>query len=98
MKKMIIAAGLLLLIGTSRAAQTAKPPVEHNILSSQLPTALRTSIKSTYSTYWITGLRSEGTNKHAKYTLTLEDADHVVQLRASGKGQWELVSTIAKEA
>jgi hypothetical protein len=96
MKKTMVAAALLLIISTTRASQTTKHSDEHNILSSELPVALQSSIKTTYSGYWITELTEEGKDKHAKYTLTLENADQILHLRASKADEWEVVSTTAK--
>ena len=92
----MVAAALLLLISTTRASQTTKHSDERNILSSELPVALQSSIKATYAGYWITELTEEGKDKHAKYTLTLENADQILHLRASKSDEWEVVSTTAK--
>lgn len=89
----MIAVAFLLLLSSAYAAQTTKQPDERNIRSTELPAALQSTIKSTYGTYWITGLTENGTAKHARYTLTLENADQVLQLRAGKGNQWEVVST-----
>jgi hypothetical protein len=96
MKKVIVAAALLLAIGTTRASQTSGHSDERNILSSELPTALQANIKSGYAGYWITELAEAGEGKHVKYTLTLENADQVLHLRAGKDGQWEVVETVVK--
>jgi hypothetical protein len=69
---------------------------ERNILSSELPVNLQSDIKSTYAGYWITELTEEGEGKHVKYSLTLENADQIVHLRAGKSAEWELVSTVVK--
>jgi hypothetical protein len=96
MKKTMVAAALLLLISTTRASETRKHSDEHNILSTELPVALQSSIKTAYSGYWITELTEEGKDKHAKYTLTLENADQILHLRADKGDSWEVVSTTVK--
>jgi hypothetical protein len=96
MKKTLVAAALLLIIGTTRASETRKHSDEHNILSTELPVALQSSIKTAYSGYWITELTEEGKDKHVKYTLTLENADQILHLRADKAGEWEVVDTTAK--
>jgi hypothetical protein len=96
MKKIMAAAALLLIIGTTRASETRKHSDERNILSSELPVALQSGIKATYPGYWITDLTEEGKDRHAKYSLTLENADQILHLRADKGDGWEVVSTIAK--
>ena len=90
------AAAFLLIISTSYASQTTRHFDERNILSSELPVALQSGIKTTYSGYWITELTAEGKDRHAKYTLTLENADQIIHLRADRADEWEVVSTTAK--
>lgn len=97
MKKLIVAAALLLAIGTTRASQTSFGHTdERNILSSELPVALQTNIKTDYAGYWITELAEAGEGKHVKYMLTLENADQVLHLKAGKDGQWEVVETVVK--
>ena len=96
MKKTLVAAALILIISTTRASETRKHSDERNILSTELPGALQSSIKSAYSGYWITELTEEGKDKHAKYTLTLENGDQILHLRADKANEWEVVSTTAK--
>lgn len=96
MKKTMVVAALLLIISATRASETRKHFDEHNILSTELPVALQSSIKTTYSGYWITELTEEGKDKHAKYMLTLENADQILHLRAGKGDEWEVVSTTPK--
>lgn len=96
MKKLLVGAAFLLLIGTTRAAQTSKHNEEHNILSSELPAPLQSDIKTTYTGYWVTELTEEGKDRHAKYQLTLENADQIIHLRAGRDDSWTVVSTIVK--
>src|ERR1700735_2550715 len=96
MKKIVIGAARLMAIGTTYARPLMKHSEEHNILSSELPISLQSDIKSTYAGYWITELTEEGEGKAAKYSLTLENADQIVHLRAGKSAEWELVSTNVK--
>jgi hypothetical protein len=101
MKKLVIGSALLMVISTTYARPTYARPLtnhseERNILSSELPVNLQSDIKSTYAGYWITELTEEGEGKHVKYSLTLENADQIVHLRAGKSAEWELVSTVVK--
>lgn len=110
MKKIVFGAALVFAIGLTQAAPiSSSSPMsassytsasshneEHNILSSGLPAALQSDIKTSYAGYWITDLKQEGEGKHAKYTMTLENADQVIHLRAGREDNWEVVSTSVK--
>ena len=96
MKKIVIGAALLMAISITYARPLTKHSEEHNILSSELPISLQSDIKSAYAGYWITELTEEGEGKRAKYSLTLENADQIVHLRAGRSAEWELVSTNVK--
>ncbi len=91
----MIASTLFLLVSMTQASPMMKHNDEHNISSSELPAALQTDIKTTYGTYWVTELTEEGEGKHAKYLLTLENADQILHLRAKADG-WEVISTTVK--
>jgi hypothetical protein len=96
MKKLVLGAALLMVISTTYARSSTKHNEERNILSSELPVGLQSDIKSTYAGYWITELTEEGEGKHVKFSLTLENADQIVHLRAGKSAEWELVSTDVK--
>jgi hypothetical protein len=102
MKKIFLGAALFLVLSAAqvsaagRAPQNGQPRDEHNILSSQLPSALLTDIKKDYSDYWITQLSEEGRGKHPDYFLTLENADQIVHLRSSDASNWVVTSTSVK--
>jgi hypothetical protein len=99
MKKIVFGAALVFMIGLTQAAPTSSfssHNEEHNISSSDLPAALQSDIKTSYAGYWITDLKEEGEGRHAKYTLTLENADQVIHLRAGKEDSWEVVSTAVK--
>ncbi len=95
MKKIVLSAALLLALSTIQAAPSGKGD-QHNILSSELPAALQSDIKTTYTGYWISDLKEEGAGKHTKYFLTIENPDQVLHLEASKSDGWELVSTDVK--
>ena len=95
MKKIVLGAALLLGLGTIQAAPLVKGD-EHNILSSELPAALQSDIKTTYAGYWITDLKEEGSGKHIKYFLTIENPDQVLHLDGNKNDGWEVVSTDVK--
>jgi hypothetical protein len=96
MKKLVIGAALLMAMSTTYARPLTKHSEERNILSSELPVSLQSDIKSTYAGYWITELTEEGEGKRAKYSLTLENADQIVHLRAGKSAEWELISASVK--
>ena len=96
MKKIVLGAALLLALASVQAAPRMSRGDQHNILSSELPAPLQSDIKTTYAGYWITDLKEEGTGKHTKYAMTIENADQVLRLRASNTDGWEVVSTNVK--
>jgi hypothetical protein len=95
MKKIVLGAALLLALGTIQAAPSIRGD-QHNILSSELPAALQSDIKTSYSGYWITDLKEEGAGRHTKYFLTIENADQVLRLEANKSDGWEVLSTDVK--
>jgi hypothetical protein len=96
MKKIVLGAALLLAMSTIQAAPRGGRGGERNILSSELPATLRSDIKTTYVGYWITDLKEEGTGKHTKYVLTIENPDQVLHLQADKGEDWEVVTTDVK--
>lgn len=70
--------------------------IASNISSTSLPDRLRSSIKGSYSGYWITDLLSFHNADKKGFAVTLENADHVVVLRAVGRGGWMVYKTTAK--
>jgi hypothetical protein len=103
MKKKFLGLALLLIVslGYASAADVAPQPVRlrvaRNIVSTQLPAALLTNIRTGYKGYWITECYEKGKERRPDYFVTLENADQVVQLRAIHKSAWEVVSTTVKE-
>lgn len=96
MKKLVIGAAFLFALTATHAAPRPNRNNLHNIVSTELPAALRSGIHTTYAVYWITDLKKEGVGRHAKYFLTIESPDEVLHLQADKKGAWVVVSTEAK--
>jgi hypothetical protein len=103
MKKSILGAALIVLISFASASaanlapQAGQPHIVRNIVSTELPATLLMSVKNDYKDYWITECYADGKKNKEEYYITLENADQTVQLKASGKSSWEVVSTTVKE-
>jgi hypothetical protein len=103
MKKRMIASAFLVLIGlmtqsASKARANVLPgPREHNILSTELPAALRADIKKDYPNYWITGLYEEARSKKISYFITLENADQVIAMSSDDSENWVVTGTTIKD-
>ena len=69
--------------------------VTRNIVSSQLPVNLLTSLKKHHSNTWITDLFEISGDNQDCYYITLENADSKVTLRSNGD-RWEFYSTSKK--
>ena len=101
MKKIIVSAAFFAMSLTATKANamfsdSAKESSVHNILSTQLPSALSKNIKKEYSGYWITELVEKDNNKKAAYFITLENADQVVKLSCDNTKNWNVVSVSPK--
>ncbi|MBS1601046.1 MAG: hypothetical protein JST42_00160 [Bacteroidetes bacterium] len=66
-----------------------------NILSSQLPLNLLSSLRKKYSTYWITDLFEFDRDSQSCYYISLENADTKMTLRSNGDS-WQLYSSVKK--
>lgn len=103
MKKSLLGAAFFLFISFTYLSAAAQTPqiiqsrTPRNIVSTQLPSALLSSIKTDYKDYWITECYSNGKKKRQDYFVTLENSDQTVQLKATDKYSWEVVSTTVKE-
>ena len=69
--------------------------VTRNILSSQLPLNLLTSLKKRFSSYWITDLFEFNRDSQSSYYISLENADTKMTLRSNGDS-WQLYSSVKK--
>ena len=66
-------------------------------MSTELPAALLTNLRTDYKDYWITECYADGKKSRQDYFITLENADQTVQLKSSHNSAWEVVSTKIKE-
>jgi hypothetical protein len=64
--------------------------VMRNIVSSQLPITLFTSLKKSHADYWITDLFEVASDNEMAYYVTLENADHKITLRSWGTSGWSV--------
>jgi len=62
--------------------------VVRNLLSSELPINLQTSLKRDYAGYWITDLFEFAKKEASGYFITLENADQRVTLQSSDGRNW----------
>jgi hypothetical protein len=69
--------------------------VTRNILSSQLPLNLLSSLRKKFSTYWISDLFEFDRDSQTCYYISLENADTKMTLRSNGDS-WELYSSVKK--
>jgi hypothetical protein len=74
-----------------------KSPAVRNILSTQLPAKLRTSVKKNYKDYWITDCRKANLNGKVSYYITLENADQTVKMNTTHSTGWTIARVIPKE-
>ena len=71
--------------------------VSRNLLSSQLPINLLASLKNNYQEFWITDLFEMAAGNETSYFITLESADHVLVLKSSGAGNWQVFKKEKKQ-
>ena len=101
--KKIIGFAFFLLIGFTSAHANSIVPAKvqisgsvHNILSTQLPTALSEYIKKEYKDYWITELYETGKSKQQSYFITIENEDQIVKLSSDDSENWVIIRTMIK--
>ncbi len=70
--------------------------VATNLSSTRLPERLQAEIKHSYSGYWITDLFGYHNDTERGFVVTLENADKVVVLKATGEGGWNVYKTSVK--
>jgi hypothetical protein len=68
----------------------------HNILSNKLPVRLLSEVKKAYKTYWITDLYQQGDKRHPSYTITVENADRVIEMRSIDSRNWTILTSKIK--
>ena len=64
--------------------------VTRNISSFQLPLNLQSSLKKSYSNYWISDLFEMANNEGTAYYVTLETADTKIVLKSTDGSEWSV--------
>ena len=64
--------------------------LSRNITTSQLPISLSADLKKSYNSFWITDLFEMASNDETTYYVTVENADHVITMKSTGAGGWEV--------
>jgi len=70
--------------------------VIHNMLSTQLPINLQTSLKKEYDSFWITDLFEFARPDSNGYFVTLQSADQVIVLQSVDGSSWSTYSKSKK--
>jgi hypothetical protein len=70
--------------------------VIRNLLSTQLPINLQTSLKKEYGSYWITELFEFARPESNGYFITIQDADQSVTLQSTNAATWTVYSKTKK--
>jgi hypothetical protein len=60
------------------------------MLTSELPSYLRKSIKKDYQSYWVTELFKASTDQGTSYFIRLENGDGSLVLRSENEGEWRI--------
>lgn len=71
--------------------------VIRNILSSQLPISLLTSLKNNYDGYWISDLFEMVADNTTSYYLTIENSTEKIVLKSQNYNNWETFRKETKE-
>lgn len=67
-----------------------------NILSSQLPIHLMTSLSKNFEGYWISDLFEVSATESRSYYVTIENADYTLVLKSEDAGAWQLYKKTKK--
>jgi hypothetical protein len=70
--------------------------VMRNLLSTELPINLQTSLKKEYNDYWITDLFEFARQDATVYFITVENADQVITLQSTDGFTWSTFRKIKK--
>ena len=70
--------------------------VVHNMLSTQLPLNLQSSLKKEYDGYWITELFEFAKPDSNGYFVTLQNADQKITLQSADGSSWSVYSKAKK--
>jgi hypothetical protein len=92
-QNMLVVAILLISLSSAMANDGDKRPPNspghvHNILSTKLPLKLLSEVKKEYKSYWITELYVQSDNKHRSYTITVENADCIIEMKSTNSKTW----------
>jgi hypothetical protein len=71
--------------------------ITHNMLSTQLPINLQTSLRKEYDGYWITELFEFSRQDANGYFITIENADRVLILQSTDGSTWSTYDKIKKQ-
>ena len=71
--------------------------VVRNVLSTQLPINLQTSLKKEYDGYWITELFEMAKSDSNSYFVTLHNADQIITLESTDGSAWSTYSKTKKQ-
>jgi hypothetical protein len=71
--------------------------VIHNMLSTQLPINLQTSLKKEYDGYWITELFEFARPDSNGYFITIQNANQVITLQSADGSSWSTYSKTKKQ-
>jgi hypothetical protein len=69
----------------------------HNMLSTQLPINLQTSLRKEYDGYWITDLFEFAKQDSNGYYITIENADRIITLQSTDGSTWSTYSKTKKQ-
>lgn len=69
----------------------------HNILSTQLPINLQTSLKKDYTDFWITNLFEFSKQDSNGYYITIQNADKIITLQSTDGSTWSTYSKVKKQ-
>jgi hypothetical protein len=70
--------------------------VTRNLLSTELPISLQTSLKKDYNAYWVTELFEYAKDYSSTYYITIENADQKVTLQSVNGGNWTTYLKVKK--
>ena len=69
----------------------------HNMLSTQLPINLQSSLRKNYEDYWITELFEFAKQDSNGYFITIQNADQVITLQSTDGSSWTTYSKAKKQ-
>jgi hypothetical protein len=91
-QNILVFAILLISLSSAMANDGYKGPNSpghvRNILSTKLPPRLLSEVKKDYKSYWITELYVQSDNKHRSYTITVENADRIIEMKSTDSRTW----------